>query len=292
MIDKNTVSNFLSFVRSKKCIVPEDFIIKYYILTSDIFISFADCLVWLKIQRDGLIKTLKTSYEKNIDYVEISKNEEETISKINLEYFKINSSRRKYYKLTTDCFKKIAMSSNSEVGKLTKTYYIEMERIVKDFSNYELDRLKKENNKLKNNLNPVKIKNVNGLYVWHYSNSEPNLYRIGQSKDIKERMNTHNSSHSDNLIIDLEFPTPCHEDLEKSVLIMLDSFRYRKNKDFFKCDLEIIEITIKNILDSMNNLRKDCPEIKSSSNVFNKIKTNKKTSKRISKKTSKRAHKK
>ena len=42
---------------------------------------------------------------------------------------------------------------------------------------------------------------------------------------MKERMNTHNSSHSDNLIIDLEFPTPCHKDLEKSVLIMLNSFR-------------------------------------------------------------------
>ena len=48
MIDKNTVSIFLSFVRSKKCIVSEDFIIKYYILTSDIFISFTDYLVWLK----------------------------------------------------------------------------------------------------------------------------------------------------------------------------------------------------------------------------------------------------
>ena len=163
MVDKNTIANLQNFLRKQKCIIPEDFIVNYYILTSENFISFADCFSWLRIFRPGFLKTLKESYKINIDYFEISKEEEKSLSQINQEYFKVNSSRRKYYKLTIECFKKIAMSSNSEICKLTKIHYIEMERIVKDFSNFELNRLKFENNKLKNNLNPKKIKNTKGL---------------------------------------------------------------------------------------------------------------------------------
>ena len=36
-------------------------------------------------------------------------------------------------------------------------YYIEMERIVKDFSNNEIIRLQSENEILKRNLNPINI---------------------------------------------------------------------------------------------------------------------------------------
>jgi hypothetical protein len=65
---------------------------------------------------------------------------------------------------------------------------------------------------------------------------------------------------------------------------MLDSFRYRKNKDFFKCDLKTIEDSIESILDLMNKLRKDCPITKYSSKVLEQIKEIKKTSKKNSKK--------
>ena len=60
-----TIKNFIVFLRKQKCIVPEDFIINYYILTKNIFVSLTDCIGWLKIQRDGIMKTLKTSYKKN-----------------------------------------------------------------------------------------------------------------------------------------------------------------------------------------------------------------------------------
>ena len=135
------------------------------------------------------------------------------------------------------------MSSNSKNGKMTKEYYIEMERIVKDFSNFEIERLNNENKKLKNNINPIKISSNEGLYVWHYGDTK--LYRIGHSKDMKKRIHTHNSSHDDNIYIDHEIVTPCHTDLEKSVLIMLDSFRYRNNKDFFYCDIKLIKVQLK-----------------------------------------------
>ncbi len=117
------------------------------------------------------------TYKKNIDYVEITKEEEFNLVKLNKKQFNIQSNQRIYYKLTTDCFKKIAMSSNSKVGKMTQDYYIEMERIVKDFSNKELTRLQNENAKLKRNLSPITISEKEGLYVWH--ENQILKYRIG-----------------------------------------------------------------------------------------------------------------
>ena len=269
-IDIKIANNFLKFLRKNKCIIPEDFIIKYYILTKDNFVSISDCILWLNISRDNIIKTLRKTYKINSDYFEISYEEELNITKYGQQILNIKSNNKKFIKLTTDCFKKLVMSSNSKNGKMTKEYYIEMERIVKDFSNFEIERLNNENKKLKNNINPIKISSNEGLYVWHYG--ETKLYRIGHSKDMKKRIHTHNSSHDDNIYIDHEIVTPCHIDLEKSVLIMLDSFRYRNNKDFFDCDIKLIKSTIKKIHNLLKNLRKDCK----SSKVTNIIKIHKK----------------
>ena len=63
--------------------MPEDFIINYYILTKNIFVSLSDSINWLNVQRDGVLKTLRTCYEKNIDYFKISKEEELNLTKIN-----------------------------------------------------------------------------------------------------------------------------------------------------------------------------------------------------------------
>jgi len=69
-------------------------------------------------------------------------------------------------------------------------YYIEMERIVKDFSNQELQRLQNENAKLKRNLNPITVSNKEGLYVWH--EDQILKYRIGSGEILKRRIKQHN----------------------------------------------------------------------------------------------------
>ena len=129
------------------------------------------------MSRDSIIKTLKKTYRENKDYFYIDKNEELNLSKISKKTFDVISNNKKYIKITIDCFKKISMSSNSKNGRLTKQYYIEMERIVKDFSNIELERLQHENTVLKRNLNPITISEKEGLYVWH--ENKILKYRIG-----------------------------------------------------------------------------------------------------------------
>jgi len=108
------------------------------------------------------------------------------------------------------------MSSNSKIGKMTKQYFMEMERIVKDFSNKELVRLQNENDKLKRNMNPIKISKKEGLYVWHEDNIL--IFRIGSDEDLERRIRQHNSSHADNIIINYYLETICYKDLETIIL--------------------------------------------------------------------------
>jgi hypothetical protein len=53
------IKNFKNFLQKHNCLVPMDFITKYYILTKNNFISLIDCVYWLKVSRDSIVKTLK-----------------------------------------------------------------------------------------------------------------------------------------------------------------------------------------------------------------------------------------
>ena len=289
--DSINANNFLIYLRKQNCIIPEDFIIKYYKLTKDNFVSISDCIDWLNVTRDNIVKTLKNSYNINIDFFEITYEEESNITKFGKQILNIKSNNKLFFKLTVDCFKKISMTSNSKIGKLTKTYFIEMERIVKDFSNKEMTRLQNENQKLKRNLNPIKISDKEGLYVWHYNDELK--YRIGSGEELQRRINQHNSSHADDVFVDHYVETYCYKDFESIVLKFLDSKRYRKNKDFFDCDIKIIRMTIRTVNNLLLKINDNCQENNTLNNSKKTSKrTSKKTSKKISKKTSKKISKK
>ena len=69
MIYMNTeINNFIFFLRKQKCIIPEKFISTYFLITKNNFISLSDCVFWLEVTRDNIIKTLKKTYNENKDY--------------------------------------------------------------------------------------------------------------------------------------------------------------------------------------------------------------------------------
>jgi hypothetical protein len=86
------INNFTKFLNKQKCIVPTEFIKKYFVLTMENFVSFSDCFLWLEIERDNLLKTIKGTYKEGVDYFEISVEEDNKIIKFNLSVNKVNSS--------------------------------------------------------------------------------------------------------------------------------------------------------------------------------------------------------
>ena len=259
-MENKIIDNFINFLNKQNCNVPKDFLKNYFILTRNDYVSFSDCIYWINVERDNLVRTLNKTYKEGIDFFIISNNENKNLIKLNLNAINEKNNRRKYYKLTVDCFKKIAMSSNSKNGRLTKQYYIEMERIVKDFSNKELIRLQNENAILKRNLNPINISDKEGLYVWH--ENDILKYRIGSGEILNRRLKQHNSSHADNIVVDYCIETTCYKDLESIVLKILDNKRYRENKDFFNCDLKIIKKVIISVNKLLIQYRDNCDEEK------------------------------
>jgi hypothetical protein len=55
--DFNNAKSFVSFLIKQKCIIPEIFITKYYNLTNDNFVSLSDCIDWLNVTRDNIMRT-------------------------------------------------------------------------------------------------------------------------------------------------------------------------------------------------------------------------------------------
>jgi hypothetical protein len=85
----------------------------------------------------------------------------------------------------------------------------------------------------------------------------------------------------------------CYKDLESIVLKILETKRYRENKDFFDCDIKIIRMTIRTVNNLLLKINDNCQENNTLNNSKKTSKrTSKKTSKKISKKTSKKISKK
>lgn len=68
-----------------------------------------------------------------------------------------------------------------------------------------------------------------------------NLYKIGRTKKFKNRLNTHNSSHPENINIALVFETKNIIEVENCVKSVLKTKRYRKRKEFYQIDLDSLK---------------------------------------------------
>ena len=106
------------------------------------------------------------------------------------------------------------------------------------------------------------------------------------SPELNNRNHHHNSSHADNIIVDYCLETTCYKDLESIVLKILDTKRYRQDKDFFDCDINIIKKAINKSNKLLLEFRDNCDENKILS-IDNEKKIIKKYSKKYSKKNKK-----
>ena len=77
-----------------------------------------------------------------------------------------------------------------------------------------------------------------------------NLYKIGKTKKFKERIRTHNSSHTDNVDIVHVYESNNIDAIETCLKGVLMSTQYRKRKEFYEIDLDLLKKLIKSC-DSM-----------------------------------------
>lgn len=234
-IKQNFIEDFFEIIR-------ED----YFDIADQFLIDANKLQKWLNItSRQDFHDTIKRSYKKDEDYI-ITKPNNKGIGKNN----------QKIYMLTPDCAKMILQSTKSKKGIEVRKYFIEIEKMLYKYKDIIIDKLNNQIIQLKENQKPKINQKKEKIYVFQSLNTDLTLYKIGKTKDIKNRLKTYNSPLANDLKIVYEYETTNIDLVEKCIKVLMKHAQYRKYKEIYEVNLEIIEKFIKQC-DSDINLIKD-----------------------------------
>ena len=126
-------------------------------------------------------------------------------------------------------------------GKEVRLYFIEVEKLLFKYQEYIIQGLEDKMKKKKPHINPEK----GGIYVFKTPDTPENgLYKIGRSADFKKRIQTHQTPLSQD--IDILFIQECDDiiTIEKCVKALMQKYQYRKYKEIYQVDIDIIKKAI------------------------------------------------
>ena len=230
-----------------------DFFNLYDIETTDtdFVINLDKIVLWLKTQKKHIKKTLLESYQKNIDYT-ISKNNPDGKGRPSEEIM-----------LTPSCFKRLSMMSRTEKAEEVRTYFIQIEAHLDKYKNHIINALNKKISKYETELKPQLIIPTGGvIYVLKTTENIEGVYKIGRTQDFKARLKTHQSSHPDKLDVVFVYESDNVERVESCLKDALKDKAYRKRKEFYEIDGQILKHLIENC-DCMHMvIRKKANQIK------------------------------
>jgi phage anti-repressor protein len=216
----------------------------------DIIIDFNIIVKWLDVRHDNLKRLLINKFEDKYDYI---------IEKVNKTKEKGGGTFEYIIKITPDCFKELCMISQTVRAKEVRKYFLTMEKLIRRY-NSEIDyQTKKENNLLKNNQKP-KI-NIKGgvIYVLEAQNGSENLYKIGKSTNIKNRLKNYNSGNSNDLDPLFIVKVDDIDKVEDCIKMAIKKYQYREHKEVYEINIEILKNIIfkcdeftKSLIDTLN----------------------------------------
>lgn len=221
------------FIEDFHNIVKEDYFEKYY----DFLIDSEILRKWLKISiKQDFVNTIKNSYKINVDY-KLEKNKKSEGS---------GGHNREVITLTPEATKKICLMTKSKVGNDVRQYFIDLELAFYKFKNHIIESLNNKIKQLENNQKP-KINSTKGLiYVFRALNTEnATLYKIGRTVSSKKRFNSHNSPLANDLEIIMTYEADNIEQLESCIKAMMKKAQYRKYKEIYEVNIDIIKNVIK-----------------------------------------------
>ena len=235
------MKTFLDFLKKYSSISNtflEDFFSLYNQNTSDndFVIDLKNIAKWLKVNIKVLRETLKKSYKKNIDYIDNSNKIQKKGS---------GGHTLKITLLTPNCFKKICQLTKSKKGDEVREYFIKVEETLFKYKNYIIEGLEEKIKKLEKNQKPKVYPKSGVIYVFETPNSPQNsLYKIGKTKDLKQRLKSHQSPLSHDINILYYFETEDIDSIEKCAKTFMKKYQYRKYKEVYQVNIDIIKDVI------------------------------------------------
>jgi phage anti-repressor protein len=218
---------------------------------------------WLNTKKGDLKETLLNTYTKNIDY-KISKEKEKKISKSNKENIM----------LTSECFKRLCLLSKTKKAEEVRTYFLELEKIINNYKDYIIDGLKNTIKILENNQKEVTQKIKGTVYIIRSLKDINSIYRFGQTDDFKKRLSNYNSSNSDKMEIMYIYETKDSKKIQDCVIAQIKPYRYKKRKDFYEIDINIIKNIIKDCAELTQKYKKSLTKINKTNQEGGNLKYN------------------
>lgn len=236
----------------------DDFYGLYDIKNPDKFnVNLNTLATWLKCKKYNLKETLNLSYTKNIDYILVKNSNKKTSKKQSNPVGKPNQ----IIMLTPDTVKLLCMRSKAEKADQVRNYYLQLEKLIDKYKDHIISSMDEKIQALKNNQKP-KVNTKKGvLYIIKASDDET-LYKIGRTKDLKNRLNGYNSGKADSIAPILIYEANDIITVENCVKALLKKYQYRKYKEVYEADVDLIKESIK-----------QCDELNSCLTLIKKNKT-------------------
>ena len=237
--DKLIVIDFLK----KYSTIPNQFLDDFYKIfnnctslnSNEINIDLDNVIKWLHIRKRSAKDTLTKSYKKNIDY---------KLEKV-IKLKGSGGQKREIIKITPTCFKKFCQLTKSKKGNEVREYFIQVESLLDKYKDYIINGMKDKITKLEKDQKPKTYPEKGVIYIFRTPNSEDNsLYKIGRTTDLKKRLQSHQSSMAHNLEILFYYESDNIVKIEKCIKLMMKEYQYRKYKEVYKINIDIIKSLI------------------------------------------------
>jgi len=221
--------------------VPESFVdelFEFYEETTsqtDFVIKLSAVSKWLSTNTKSLTRTLKRSYKENFDYIVIKPKDHVKKDPRNNNY--------KEYMLSPDCFKRVCMLSNSPNAEMVRTYFIEVERAFFKYRMQTEEGMKNEIKRLERNQRgkAIPASAPGYIYIIRASTEKDGLYKIGRTKNLQQRLRTYNTGNADDVEVLYVYRTDMIVGTESCVKGWLKENRYRKYKEVYEADIDMIK---------------------------------------------------
>jgi len=204
-------------------------------LQTDFVIDLEILSKWLSTPRKELIRTLQRSYVIDIDYIK-----HKTRNPVHKKY---GSNYYMKYMVTPDCFKRMCMLTKSANGDMIRRYFIEIENAYIKYRHQTLKGIEEEMKIMQNNKTLLKDK-VNGsgyIYILKASKDKDSVYKIGRTLNIHSRIRQYNTGKAEDIEVVYVYQTDYVKEVENCLKSWLKSKQYKKYKEIYQVDVEVIK---------------------------------------------------
>lgn len=230
--------------------------------------------------KGNAMKTIKSNFTLDEDYKVLPFRTEKQVSNLkNGKNIGGAGLNKESVMLNIDTFKNLCMLVKTVKGKEIRKYYVKLENLYNKLIKEEIDNqqkqllrekeqnsiLNKRIDQVQSELNNYKEKDYEQVqctgFVYVISTDKPGVYKIGRTKNIKNRTSKLQTSLVDDIQIVFQFPTSNDRLLEDVVHYVLDRYRTNSNREHFRVDKEYIIKMLKIIGNTIDTSKSCCHNI-------------------------------